>query len=115
MNVLLYDAESQETYYSGYRDWEGTLLCKKEMTLNTGYLDVERGEDTPVIHYLSSRNSLFRIVELPHLYIYIYHGNNTWDEGHFNSYFIQSKLMEEEVNLQVQNIVNLSYYSLTGD
>lgn len=112
MNVLMYDAINKETYYSGYRDWEGSLLCNKETMLQTGYLELERGEDTSVVHYLSSRNLLFRIIEMAHLYIYIYHGNNTWGEGHFNSYFLQSKLMEEEINQHVQAAVDLDYYTI---
>jgi len=112
MNVLMYDAVDKETYYSGYRDWEGTILCEKKTMLQTSYLELERGEDTSVIYYLSSRNVLFRIIEMAHLYIYIYHGNNTWGEGHFSSYFLQSKLMDEDINQQVKDVIDLDYYTI---
>lgn len=114
MNVLMFDSKHKETYYSGYRDWEPTLFCEKETLLKVGYLDLERGEDAAVIHYLSSRNVLYRIIEMAHLYVYIYHGNNTWGEGHFYSYFIQSNLLPEETNKQLQKWINLNYYYLTG-
>lgn len=112
MNVLMYDSVNRETYYSGSREWEGSLLCSKEIILQKGYLELERGEDTSIIHYLSSRNVLFRIIEMAHLYIYIYHGNNTWGEGHFNSYFLQSSLLDENINQQVQNTVDLHYFTI---
>ncbi|NQX37633.1 Glycosyl transferase family 2 [Pedobacter steynii] len=112
MNILMYDSVDKETYYSGYRDWEGTLLCEKETMLKTRYLELERGEDTSVVYFLSSRNVLFRIIEMAHLYVYIYHGSNTWGEGHFNSYFLQSKLLEEDINQQIQEMTNLNYYTI---
>ncbi|NQX37632.1 Glycosyltransferase involved in cell wall bisynthesis [Pedobacter steynii] len=111
MNVLMHDVKNKETYYSGYRDWEGTLLCKKQTILKTGYLDLEKGEDTFVLHYLLFTNVLFRIIEKPNLYVYIYHGNNTWGENHFRSYFSEGKRMNEAVNSEVLKAIDLSAHT----
>lgn len=112
MNVLLYDYESKEGFHSSYRHWEGTLLCERETLLKGLYLDKEKGEDTALIYFLSSNNVLFHIMDAAHLYIYIYHGNNTWGESHFNSYFLQGQLLDKKVSEKIEGLTNLEYYHL---
>jgi len=112
LSILLYDFESKEAFFSPYRMWEGTLLCDKETLSKQLYLDKERGEDTAVVFSLYAHNMLYNILEAPFMYIYIYHGNNTWGESHFNSYFLESQPMEEKINKQVENLTNLEFYQL---
>lgn len=114
MNVLMHDVKNKETYYSGYRDWEGTLLCEKKTIIKTAYLNLPRGEDTYVLHYLLFSNVLFRIKEKPNLYIYIFHGNNTWGEGHFMSYFSEGTRMDEKVNSEVLKAIDLHSHLILG-
>lgn len=112
LNILLYDFESKETFFSLYRMWEGTLLCEKETLKKQLYLDKARGEDTAVVFSLYANNVLYNIMESPFMYVYIYHGNNTWGESHFNSYFIESQPLDEKVNKQIENLTSLHYYHL---
>lgn len=112
MNILLYDYEKKEGFHSVYRPWEGTLLCEREMLLKGLYLDKEKGEDTALIFFLSINNVLFHIMNAAHLYIYIFHGNNTWGESHFNSYFQQSMPLDEKINKRLEELTNLDYYHL---
>lgn len=112
LNVLLYDALSDKTYYSDFREFGGTLLCEKEILLETSYPDLGKGEDNSIIQYLTYRNVLFRIIEMPHLYIYVYHGNNTLGERYFNLYFTLNRVMDEGLNSQVRNIINLDQYDI---
>ena len=46
------------------------------------YADRARGEDTPVIRALLDEGRVVAI-DQPGLYVYVYHGANTWDRGHF--------------------------------
>lgn len=114
MNVLLYDSESKETYYSYNQDWEGTLLCEKRLLSETRYLDMDQKEHYLILPYLSSRNVLYHIIEMPHLYVYIFHGSNTMGEGYFNYYFLQSQLIDDHNNQKLQKAISLDYYSLRG-
>lgn len=111
-HILMFDFETKESFLSGYRHWEGTLLCEKSVMSKYLYLDKEKGEDTSVLHELSSNNLLFHIKDASQLYIYIYHGKNTWGENHFNTYFLQSQPLGEKISKQVTDLTNLEYYIL---
>ncbi len=111
-SILLCDFQNKETFFSPCRMWEGTLLCEKEILQSQLYLEQERGEDTAVVFNLHLKNILFNLVGAPFMYIYIYHGNNTWGENHFNSYFLQAVAMDEKINQQVEELTSLEYYIL---
>jgi len=64
------------------RPWEGSLLCKK--SAHPAYPSLRRGEDTVVINQLVTAGKLI-FLDRPELYLYIFHGGNTWDSQHFNS------------------------------
>ncbi len=65
---------------SNKRHWEGSLLANKSIMPN--YLSLTRGEDTPVVENLIKNHPAVSIKN-PYLYIYVVHGNNTFDEAHF--------------------------------
>ena len=65
---------------SNKRHWEGSLLAKK--SIMPEYLSLKRGEDTPVVEILIKNHRTVSIKN-PNLYIYVVHGNNTFDEAHF--------------------------------
>lgn len=65
---------------SNKRHWEGSLLAKKSVM--PAYLSLKRGEDTPVVDHLT-KNHRVAIIGNPNLYVYVVHGNNTFDEDHF--------------------------------
>lgn len=59
---------------------ENTLLCKKEKA--PVYLKLGKQEDTdPCRKLLAECNSVF--CDRPDLYVYFYHGGNTWNKRHF--------------------------------
>lgn len=70
----------QKLAISGYRDWEGSLLC--ERSLMPRYPDIKRGEDTIVMEKLRKSIRIARI-DMPRLYVYINHGENTFTSSHF--------------------------------
>jgi len=77
---ILYDVARDAAYVSTLRSWEGSLVAERNAL--PAYADCARGEDTPVIRALLEAGRLVAIDE-PGLYVYVHHGANTWDRGHF--------------------------------
>lgn len=93
----VFDSIKNEAYISNERLWEGSILCLKSIFKKISYSDEEKGEDTPVISYLDNRNEIFRIKNMPYLYIYVFHGENTWSIDHWEKIFSASiKLSDNE-------------------
>ncbi|NQX37631.1 Glycosyl transferase family 2 [Pedobacter steynii] len=112
-NVLIYDAEGKETYYSCQRGWEGSLLCEKEILLKKKYLDSNKNEWNALLFFLSSGNVLYYITEMPHLYVYVYHSDNTMASSLFEHFLLQSIPIEENDNKSIQKSISLDQYLKT--
>jgi len=68
-------------FISGRRSfWEGSLLIKKDSI--EPYHSKAIDEDRPMVRSLFNKGKLLQL-DMPYLYIYNYHGNNTWDEKHW--------------------------------
>lgn len=67
---------------SGYRDWEGSLLARRDALPE--YPPLGKGEDTPTVLGLARRGRLARL-DRPDLYVYVVHGENTFYPGHFTA------------------------------
>ena len=80
---IVFDACSQIAYLSFKKRWEGSILCQRDLMLQTPYPPLPKDEDTEVIELLYKQGALSVIDDMPHLYVYIFHGNNTWDDEHF--------------------------------
>lgn len=74
------DAESRRAYISPPRIWEGSILVERERMVP--YPDLARGEDTVALDILSERQHL-HMLDRPELYVYTFHGCNTWDRSHW--------------------------------
>lgn len=84
-NVILYDHNTDEAYLSATRQgWEQTLFCEKSVFENPElrYLKTERGEDSSLLFNLKKSGWLLTISK-PSLYVYVYHGKNTFHRGHW--------------------------------
>lgn len=66
------------------RTWEGTMICEK--AIMPEYPDQRAGEDTEVVKILSDRYKI-AYVEMPRLYLYSFHGRNTWTSDHFEMFW----------------------------
>lgn len=66
------------------RHWEGSLMCRKADM--PAYPSLHRGEDTPVIEQLEAANNLVAL-DRPDLYVYAFHGGNTWHSLHWEGAF----------------------------
>jgi glycosyl transferase family 2 len=75
------DVEARRAYISPHRAWEGSILVEREQMV--AYPDLARGEDTIAIDKLAERQQL-HMLDRPELYVYTFHGRNTWDRGHWS-------------------------------
>ncbi len=75
-------------YISGARNWEGSLLSHR--SIMPTYPSLTRGEDSPVVKLLVGTGHMVSLCGRPELYVYTYHGGNTWDEEHFTQLILRS-------------------------
>ncbi|WP_158799618.1 glycosyltransferase family A protein [Pedobacter sp. L105] len=106
-NILLYDATTKKAYLSFPYTWDGTMLCRKSIIAQNQYAHSNKAEDTHIIKFLDSRKILYHIADAPFLYIYIYHGENTWDYSHFEYFLRKSNLLDDNVTKKVCSLVEL--------
>lgn len=83
------------------------------------YDNLRIGEDTALIERLLSKNNLFLINNVPNLYIYIYHGKNTWNYSHWAKIFECSFHLNTCDSSKIQDLLkdneNIINNSLTLD
>lgn len=78
---LLYDEVTHTAMISHARTWEGSLVAHRDAIPE--YPDVGKLEDTPVVTTMLEQNKLVGL-DRPELYVYTYHGGNTWDRAHWD-------------------------------
>jgi glycosyltransferase involved in cell wall biosynthesis len=103
---LVFDSVTGTAYASNVRLWEGSIVCRKSVLQFKAYGDKPLGEDTDTIEYLASINSLYLMNKMPGLYIYVYHGNNSWDYEHWNEIFRASSALSIQDSKIVADILN---------
>jgi glycosyltransferase involved in cell wall biosynthesis len=69
---------------SGTRRWEGSILALKRVM--PPYPALRRGEDTEMMDSVMLSERILSL-DAPDLYVYIYHGNNTFNQQHFFSIY----------------------------
>lgn len=93
---FIHDTYTDKFYLSHPRvdGWEGTLLCETQPARVARFPEIQRGEDSLFIARLRAhKNKLDLIENMPSLYVYTYHGKNTWDRKHFERIFASSKVL----------------------
>jgi glycosyltransferase involved in cell wall biosynthesis len=111
---LVFNALNNRAYISNVRPWEGSILCRKELLLRQPYEQKHIGEDTPTVDYLLSQNNLHLINDMPGLYIYVYHGGNTWHHDHWSYIFRCSKGLPRKDSLEIADILSEKYSVYTA-
>jgi glycosyltransferase involved in cell wall biosynthesis len=99
-SLILFDSENNIAYLSATRwAWEQTLLCERSVLEVPAlrYADLERGEDSVLIYNLKKNDLLLTVIN-PSLYIYVYHGQNTWHRKHWDDNLIRwaTQLTEDQ-------------------
>lgn len=95
----VFDETTQRAYVSRPRGWEGSLLWHRSLT-GIGYPALARGEDIPFVHRIRPL-----MIDRPDLYVYCYHGSNTWDSSHFQAIFNQSTPLDALASAAVANLI----------
>ena len=106
---LLFDGHTGKAYLSHKRYWEGSLLCRKDLVLQNQYAGLAQGEDTPTVTALSNAQHIHLVRQQAHLYIYNYHGRNTWDYRHFKDFFHYATLLPAQQSLLVEQVLMQQY------
>jgi glycosyltransferase involved in cell wall biosynthesis len=106
---VVYDAVSMQAYISNRRLWEGSILCRKNVLQLKLYEKLHIGEDTDTVNYLAEKDHLHLINSMPELYIYIYHGTNTWHYEHWNYIFQCSDQLPSEDAACITGILDGTY------
>lgn len=102
---IVFDSQTKKAYISNQRLWEGSILCRKDSMVEKPYPALHKGEDSTVIEYLHQNNKLHIVDNMPELYIYISHENNTWEQSHFNQIFQFSTELPLEYSSEIQEIL----------
>jgi glycosyltransferase involved in cell wall biosynthesis len=103
---LVFDATSKRAYISNARLWEGSILCRKAVLQEKAYEDKHIGEDTATIEYLAAVGCLSFLKDRPLLYIYTYHGNNTWNQEHWDFIFKCSTALSHTASMHIADIIH---------
>ncbi|MCL2650904.1 MAG: glycosyltransferase family 2 protein [Candidatus Azobacteroides sp.] len=102
---IVFNIFTKKAYLSNKRLWEGSVLCKRDVMLQIPYPSLSKGEDSDVINWLYVHDELSVIDDQPHLYIYIYNGNNTWEFDHFKQIFDFSQELPTSFSKEVVQII----------
>lgn len=105
---VTFDGHEKKAFVSNRRRWEGSVLCRKSLFALKAYEKKEKGEDTDVIEYLCEHNHLACIEDMPFLYVYVYHGKNTWSFNHFSGIFRASRELAGYSGM-IKNILDETY------
>ena len=111
---LVFDSLTSTAYVSHVRLWEGSILCKKSILQLKAYEDKPLGEDTATIEYLARIDCLHFLAETPGLYIYVYHGSNTWNYDHWCAIFRCSTALSAADSQVISDILKGRYSVCDG-
>jgi len=105
-NQLLFDETNSETYYTNTRMWENSLLCKKSLfNEDLNYQSADIDEDSPLLNKFINNDYVYPLIG-PTLYIYVYHGKNTWQGLHFQTIMSMSQKLSNQFSHLVQKILS---------
>lgn len=96
---IVWNAKTDQGYLSfdRPRGWEGSILMRRECALQLQYPNTPKGEDSQFIARFNTRFKLRAVDDqLRWMYVYIYHGGNTWDWRHFEGIFKSSDKLPPE-------------------
>ena len=103
---IIFDGSTQKAYLPLPYPLEGSVLCKRELMLQNPYPPLPKNEDSSVIQRLCKQGELSIIEDMPHLYVYIFHGNNTWDYYHFKKIIVNSLELHDDYTKEVIEAIN---------
>jgi len=101
---LMYDAVEEMAYLSHMEAWGGTILCRKDVFSEVNrYPDQTRHEDTHFIREIVTLKNFAPLI-MPSLYIYAFHGRNTFERAHFRDLFSMGQALPAHIGALVKSI-----------
>ena len=101
---MMYDGVNGKAFLSPIGPWAGSILCKRSIIdEKIRYPDLSRKEDHIFMGKLIRNNCTVPVI-MPSLYIYAYHGNNTFNLDHFNLLFASSQELSKDVSCLFRRI-----------
>lgn len=104
---IVFNANTGSAYISPEWSWEGSILCKRSVfSRRVRYGKIRRGEDAVFVGKLI-KNYRIAFLNRPYLYIYVYHGRNTWDWDHWdtNIFSTDSFRLSDYFSSKIQEIL----------
>src|SRR5260221_964088 len=108
MNWLIYDELNHKAYFSQFGLWEGSILCKRDVFPRIKYPPQSTSEDSQFLAQLFTRFRVFPVV-YPNLYIYVFHGKNTYKKEHFKTIFSNSQKLSTPSSQLIGDILRGKY------
>ncbi len=106
---LMYDQLTGAGYLSLPSMWAGTLMCSRSVYAEgVLYQNLGKNEDSEYLMELYAKNCLVPLI-MPSLYIYVYHGSNTWEQDHFRTIFSHSQRLPASISKLIGKIVSQEY------
>ena len=106
---ILFHAAKRQAFLSHLFPIPGSILCKKEIVSESlKYPSMNLSEDAHFLQTLVAKNVLFPIID-PSLYIYVFHGTNSWSEEHFNFFFSRGHKFSPSLSQLIEEVVNNKY------
>lgn len=104
--ILIYDSILKKSFVSGTRLWEQTIMFEKQLFSNEfRYDELSRSEDKDFVQKLLFRNLVYPLFQ-PKLYIYNFHGRNTWDKEHFYFLIKRSQSLSTDASLIIKHVMD---------
>ena len=112
--ILIFNSLEKQAYMGQMRMWEGSMMCTKA-TISKGraYGNVDKGEDTILVDQILKNNLIYPLIR-PQLYIYEFHGSNTWGIHHFDHIYRQSQRLSVETSQMIGSILDGKYSPQEG-
>lgn len=86
-DVVIYDQTCRRSFLFRNYQFDGSMLVHRQTLLDkVAYPSLSRSEDTVVRNALLASGSISTLT-VPFLYLYRFHGRNTWDETHFKGLY----------------------------
>jgi glycosyltransferase involved in cell wall biosynthesis len=107
--ITIFDSVAGKGYASGKRtSWEQTLLSERQLWEDGfRYENLERGEDS-LLAYNLLQSGLMKSMEALHLYIYVYHGANTWQREHWEKNILPyCTSLQESESMGLLKLINI--------
>ena len=101
----IYDTRTGRAFISRRRRWEGSLVAERA-ALGAYDESQSRGEDTPIVRALHERGQL-ALLDRPDLYIYVFHGANTFDRQHWEQHFAGGQPLSLEETERVKSKLSM--------